>query len=439
MAKTKIDYFFTIFFLLIAAKTSFLYEYNIFWFLFSLSCLGYGFYKNRIYGSDLYVFLGFFGSYLAFIFFRNFAFNHLGIDFLISDLFFILKYILIAYTFCVVFKENTTSLISEVIIKFAALSLILYIFQLIGGGNLLYNIGSTFHNSILPYSGISDTYSNFLFFTYDKMHYFRNSGFVWEPGAYGCFLAIGLLFHFMNNNFVFDRNAIILSVATLTTVSTTAFLAYGVVIFLYYRFNGGIVSLKMVLLFIVAIIIFVNVPFLGEKITTTYEEDVKILDDHEEILNQLDYYSEYGGEVKLNRFSSVIFLYRNFGYQLIFGVSNAYVNLKSSVYGVELNKFNISNGTIDFIAKFGLVGFFFLLFRIGKFIFLQYRKLEYSFYVIFLVLVMNFGEPIFMLPITLIFLFLARFSVIEDDFDEFEDSIEENKEERKIEEKTLKN
>jgi hypothetical protein len=177
----------------------------------------------------------------------------------------------------------------------------------------------------------------------------------------------------------------------------------------------------MALLMIVAVVIFLNVPFLGDKITNTYQEDVKILDDHQEITNQLEYYSEYGGEVKLNRFSSVIFLYRNFGYQLIFGVSNAYINLKSSVYGVEINKFNISNGTIDFIAKFGMVGFVFLLFRIGKFIYLHYQKIEYSLYVIFLVLVMNFGEPIFMLPITLIFLFLARFSVIEEDSNEIED------------------
>ncbi len=418
MEKTKIDYFFTAFFLLISAKTTFLYEFNIFWFLFSISCLSYGLYKKRIYERDLYVFVGFLGLYLAFIIFRNLVVNHLGIQFLISDLFFVLKYVLVAYAFCVVFKKNATVLISEVTIKFAIFSLAMYAFQLIGGGDILYSIGKTFHSSILPYAGLSDTYSNFLLYTYDKLHHFRNSGFVWEPGAYGCFLAIALLFHFMNNNFVFDRNSIILSVTILTTISTTAFLAYGVVMFLYYRYNGGVVSIKMVVFFIVGIIIFLNLPFLGDKISQTYIDDVKILDDYVEITNQLEYYSEFGGEVKLNRFSSAIFLYRNFGYQLILGVSNAYVNLKSSVYGVEISKFNISNGTIDFIAKFGLVGFGYLLFCMGKFIYLHYQKLEYSLYVVLFVLFMNFGEPIFILPITLIFLFLPRFSVIEDDFEE---------------------
>ncbi len=430
MGKSKIDYFFTIFFLLIAAKTSFLYEYDIFWFIFSFSCLGYGFYKQRIYESDLYVFAGFTGLFLAFIIFRNLLFNHLGIDFLISDIYFLLKYILIAYTFCVVFKKRATILISEVIIQFAKISLGLYLFQLVGGGEILFKIGTTFHNNILPYSGLSETYSNFLIFTYDKVHTIRNSGFVWEPGAYGCFLALALLFHFMNNYFHFDKNAIILFIAILTTISTTSYLALGVLMLLYYRYNGGIISFKMIIIFIFGIFIFFSLPFLGDKITNTYQEDVKILDDYEEITNQLEYYSEYGGEVKLNRFSSVIFLYRNFGSQLIFGVSNAYVKLNSTVYGAEISKFNISNGIIDFIVKFGLVGFVFILFRIGKFIYLHYQKAEYSYYIILMTLVMNFGEPLFILPITLIFLFLPRFSVIDDEFDEedqdeFNENIEE--------------
>jgi hypothetical protein len=427
MAKSKIDYFFTIFFLLIAAKTSFVYHYDIFWFIFSFSCLGYGFYKQRIYESDLYVFAGFAGLFFAFIIFRNLLFNHLGNDFLISDIYFLLKYILIAYTFCVVFKKRATILISEVIIQFAKISLGLYLFQLVGGGDILFKIGTTFQNSILPYSGRSDTYSNFLVFTYDKLHSIRNAGFVWEPGAYGCFLAIALLFHFMKNYFSFDRNALILIIAILTTISTTSYLALGVLMLLFYRINGGIISFKLIIIFIFGTFMFFTLPFLGNKISNTYQEDVKILDDYEDITNRLEYYSEYGGEVKLNRFSSVIFLYRNFGAQLIFGVSNAYINLNSTIYGVGISKFNISNGTIDFIAKFGLVGFVFILFRIGKFIYLHYQRVEFSFYIIFMIIVMNFGEPIFILPITLIFLFLPRFSVIDDELDEEdEDEFDEN-------------
>jgi hypothetical protein len=312
-----------------------------------------------------------------------------------------------------VFKEDTTLLVSQVIITLAKISMVLYAFQLVGGGAILFKIGTTFHNNTLPYSGLSDTYSNFLIFTYDKVHTIRNAGFVWEPGAYGCFLVIALLFHFMNNYFKLDKNAIFIIISIITTLSTTAYLALGILMLLYYRFKGGVISFKMIIIFILGIILFFNLPFLGDKIKNTYEEDIKILDDYEEITNQLNYYSEYGGEVKLNRFSSVVFLYQNFGAKLLFGLSNAYVKLKSNVYGVEISNFNISNGIIDFIAKFGLIGFVFLLFRIGKFIYLQYQKIEFSFYIIAMILVMNFGEPLLILPITLIFLFLPKFSVIE--------------------------
>ena len=423
MEKTKLDYFFVFFFLMIAAKTSFIYEYDVFWFIFSASCFSYGLYTQRIYGSDLYRFTIFTAIFLLYIILRNVLFNKLEIIFLISDVFFLLKYILIAYIFCIIFKKNATVLISEVVIFLAKVSLVLYIFQLVGGGNILFKIGETFHNNTLPYSGISATYSNFLIFTYDKLHNIRNSGFVWEPGAFGCFLVIALLFHFMNNYFVIDRNAIILIIATITTISTTAYLALAVLMVLYYRFNDGKISWKMILLSVFGLVLFFNLPFLGDKITNIYEEDVKILEDYEEITNQLAYYDEYGGEVKLNRFSSVIFLYRNFGYQLILGVSNAYINLNSKIFGVGISRFNISNGTIDFIAKFGLVGFAFLLFRMGKFIYLHYQKLEYSLYTVVMILVMNFGEPLLILPITLIFLFLPRFSLIDYDFEEENDEI----------------
>ena len=430
MEKTKYDYFFTAFFLIIAAKTTFLTYYDIFWLFFSISCLSYGLYKRRIYASDLYVFVGFTLIYILYIIFRNTLFNKLDISFLVSDIFFLLKYILLVFIFCIVLKRNATILISEVIIKLAQISLVLYIFQLIGGGEILFRIGTIFHN-LYPFPGNSETYANFLIFTYDKLHSIRNSGFVWEPGAYGCFLTIGLLFHFMNNSFKFDRNAIILTISIFTTISTTAYLAFGVLMLLYYRVNGGTIDIKMIFGISLGIILFFSLPFLRDKIINTYYDDVEALDDHETIINALEYYTENEGEVKLNRFASGLFLYRNFKHQLIFGVSNAYPNVKSSIYGVQIKEFNISNGIIDFIAKFGLFGLIFLLYRVGNFIYIHYYKLEYSTYLIIMMLVMNFGEPLLMLPITLIFLFLPRFSEIEEDDDdeELEDENEYDEEE----------
>lgn len=418
MEKTKADYFFTVFFLLISAKTSFLYEVDMFWFIFSISILSYGFYQRRIYESDLYVFVGFAFAYIGYIVFRNILFNKLDSSYLLSDIYFLLKYIFLAYSYCVVVKKNATSLIAEVVIVLAKISLVLYAFQLAGGGEVLYSIGNAFYRYTLPYPGLNDTFSNFWIFTYDRVHTIRNCGFMWEPGAFGCFLTIALMFHFMNNHFVFDRNAIIVVVAIVTTLSTTAYQAFAILLLVYYRYNGGIISFKMIFIFIIGIYLFMSLPFLGDKIAETYEEDLAMLEDHEGIFNQLNFYEDYGGEVKLNRFSSVKFLYDNFGSKLIFGVSNAYVNLKSKLFDVQISRFNISNGIIDFITKFGLIGFLFALYRIGRFIYLHYLKVEFSIYIVLMILIMNFGSPIFILPMTLLFLFLPKFSVLDEDYEE---------------------
>jgi hypothetical protein len=434
MEKTKVDYIIAFFFLIISSKATFLYHYDAFWMLFILMSLLYGFVQKRIFLRNLYVFAGFGAGYILYMLFRNFAFNHLPPQFIISDIFFLLKFILFSYTFCVVLKENATSLFSEVVIKLAYLSLGLYAFQLVGGGDILYKIGDTFL-SYTPYlPGRSATFSNFFFFTYDKLHVYRNSGFAWEPGAYGCFLVVALFFYLINNNLKIDKNVFILSIALFTTISTTAIMGFAFLVFLIYRARGGKWNYGIISLIIIFGLSFFYLPFLGDKIKETYENDVKVLDDWEAIDWDLDYYYLYGGEFPLNRFASAIFLHRHFENQLIFGVSNAYTNLKSKIYGVEISRFNLSNGIMDFITKFGYLGTIFLLFKFGQFPYKIFGRVEYSLYFIFAFLCLGFGEPIFVLPLSLIFLFLPSLNLI--DFNLVNDSItaesDEEKENREL-------
>jgi hypothetical protein len=413
MKKTKVDYFITFFFLIISGKATFLFHFDIFWFIFILFALSYGFVQKRIYQKDLYIFAGFGLAYIAYVLFRNFAFNKLPLPFLLSDIFFLFKFIFLSYAFCAVLKENATALFSEVVIKLAYLSLGLYAVQLVGGGNLLYKIGDTFMSFTPDFPGRSATFSNFFFFTYDKLHTYRNAGFAWEPGAYGCFLVVALFFYLINNNLKIDKNAIILSIALFTTVSTTAIMGFAFLAFLIYRARGGKWNYGIISFVIIFALSFFYLPFLGDKIQETYENDVKVLDDWETIDWDLDYYYLYGGEFPLNRFSSAIFLHRHFENQLIFGVSNAYVNLKSKIYDVEISRFNLSNGIMDFITKFGYIGMFFLLFKIGQFTYNIFGSVENSIYLILAFLCLGFGEPIFVLPLSLIFLFLPSLNLVD--------------------------
>lgn len=414
MQKNKLDYIITVFFLLICAKSTFIYYSDVAWFIFTVVTLAIGLIQKRIYENDIYIFLGFLGTYFLYILFRYVFLNKLSNDYLISDIFFVFKYILLAYAYVVVMKERIAEVFPQVIAFWSLITLGFYAFQLAGGGKVLFVFGTTIQGMLPPMPTLSETYSNFILFSYDTIHHVRNSGFAWEPGAFGCFLVIGMIIHFINNNYKFDSIAIIMTIAILSTLSTTTYVGFSIIMYLYYRMNGGKVHLGFILFLGIGLIAFFTLPFLGEKIISTYNEDVKMLDDYEELSWELDYYTEIGGEVMLNRFSSWIFLYRHFGWQLIFGVSNAYVNITSSIYGIPINRFNISNGIIDFITKFGLIGFCYVNFRIGKFIYMHTKSLEISFLTVVSIVLLNFGEPIFILPITMMFIFFPNLIILVD-------------------------
>ncbi|WP_133300206.1 O-antigen ligase family protein [Mucilaginibacter terrenus] len=242
-------------------------------------------------------------------------------------------------------------------------------------------------------------YSNILFFTFTQgFHDFSNSGFVWEPGAFGCFLVITLMFHFFLNKFRFDKVAIILIIANITTFSTTNYLGLIVLFFMAYRFRSPKVNIYVLLLVPALILAFVFIPFLGDKIVDTYKEDMRDLN-RLKVLEK--YYHHNRMEIPLNRFSSMVYIYDQFGAKLITGVSNRYNEVLNKSYTV-----NISNGVFDFLAKFGLIGLLYLLIRYVRFCKPYVLRWENIGYCILILLVLSFGEPILFLPIVMMLLFI---------------------------------
>ena len=203
------------------------------------------------------------------------------------------------------------------------------------------------------------------------------------------------------NDFKLNKEAFIITLAILTTVSTTAYLGVFLLFFLRYRvLNKGskVAIIAFAIIFALAI---PNVPFLGDKIVEIYDQDIKDLKRIEQLST---YYDDVQRQIPLNRFASVIFLYEQFDWKLFLGVSNQYDEYYINEYNI-----NISNGIMDFITKFGVVGLFVLLYRFGKVCKVYLRKMEYVLYAILILLILSFGEPILMLPICVIFIFLPTF------------------------------
>jgi hypothetical protein len=171
---------------------------------------------------------------------------------------------------------------------------------------------------------------------------------------------------------------------------------------IYYRGNGGKLSRILLIAAPILTLVAIKVPFLLTKIYELYNQDLHDVE-HMETLDT--FYLKHGGQLPLNRFGSVIYIYRLFGQKLIWGISNAY---QDSV--PQLANVNISNGMIDFFAKFGLIGLIFLLYKYA----VLFKKLvasnELVVYAMLVILILSFGEPILIWQNILAFFFLYHYT-----------------------------
>lgn len=391
-----IYYLVTLLFILVSSAANFLSANDIVWFIILLFFFITAISKKLLLVNNMRHIAVFSLIYLVFIGIRDIAVNNLASEYILSDSIFLFKYIYFAFIYCIIMREKAAAYIVNVIAHLTVISLFFFLIQLTSLREYIYsfsealNLQSAYH---------IDGYTNFILFTYVKgIHDFRNSGFSWEPGAFGCFLIIALMFNLFLNKFKLDKKSYLFIIAIITTISTTDYLALIILLFLVYRYRVPRINWGVVLLLVASGCAFVYIPILGDKILGTYYED---MDDLRRLKYLEIFYKRNNSQIPLNRFSSMMYIYQTFGPQLILGVSNKYDVIVNSRFNI-----NISNGVFDFLAKFGLVGFLPLIYKYAKFCLDNLKKYEYTVYCVLALLVIGFGEPILFLPIVLMFIFL---------------------------------
>jgi hypothetical protein len=394
---TAMYYLVTLLFIILSGRATFMDDMNICWFLVDGIFLWLALEKNRLLKRDISLFVKFSIVYLTFCTLRAVFLIHLPLRYWASDVIFLFKWVLPSFLFCVILREKAVEYLAKVIYHLAVLSIFVYCLQLISG-NAVYSFGKMLN---LPYPHFNG-YVNMIFFTYVKQHPFQNAGFSWEPGAFGFFLIIGILLNFFSNNFTFDKKAKWMSLAAITTLSTTTYIAFMFVILLYFRARG--VKFAKLLFFIIPILLVfaVSLPFLFDKISLIYSMDMQDLKNIETLKQT---YLRMGQIMPLNRFGSMFFLLDRLGINLVWGVSNIY---RQTI--PILKNTGLSNGIFEFFAQFGMIGMAFLLFKSYK----LFRKLsgsaEISVYALVIILILGFGECIFVTSIMLSFLFLYHYT-----------------------------
>lgn len=103
----------------------------------------------------------------------------------------------------------------------------------------------------------------------------RNSGPFWEPGAFGGYLMLALMFNTLLHHTLFRKENLIYLAAILTTFSTTTYLAvlfFSMAYFLIGIKNPVIKWGSLVIFLLIAFISFQKIDFLGEKISKELKE-----------------------------------------------------------------------------------------------------------------------------------------------------------------------
>ena len=386
-------YVVTLVFLLISAKASVLFFEDIFWFLLMFYILikkGNEIIKNK---SSVNYFFGLAVSFIVLSLLQYFL-NTPSLEFFFSNLLFLFKYILLTYLVACYLKEKYLSYLIKVMRHLAIIGLCMYALQLINF-DIVYSTG-TYITSLYSKANPDPGTKNLLFFNLSAYHNIRNSGFAWEPGAYGCFLVVTLFLSLIRNKFKFQKDQILFLISILTTLSTTAYLGVLVVLISYFRARK-VKKITMLFYFLPVILIGLNLSFLSDKIQLQIFNDMDMIDN---LSQRNDFYSQEGLKMPLNRFASMIFIISQFGYKLIWGMGNKYESYYMNEFAV-----NLSNGDFDFIARFGLIGLFFYLKRSFNF-FKTYINSETAFYAILILLILGYAENILLLPFFFVFVFL---------------------------------
>jgi hypothetical protein len=262
----------------------------------------------------------------------------------------------------------------DVVYILGLISLPLYLIQLVNY-DLIYNIMSLIN--IAPAQHTNLGWVHIGFFTIDPTGMSRNSGFMWEPGAFGAFLSIALIINVIINDFRFNKKMFVLFIIILTTISTTAYIVMFLIalsVVIKPRIKYLVLSIPVL---IISVFLFISLPFLKDKIIFTF-------------YNQENYMSFIEGQdVKngksIGRYAGAMIELNNFAERPVFGWG---FQQEYKQQGLN-DDFGNPNGLSVLLGKFGIVGisfFFASTFLTLKKLSLN-RYIPVGFFIIILILI----------------------------------------------------
>ncbi len=234
---------------------------------------------------------------------------------------------------------------------------------------------------------------SWIIFNFNNNGIDRNSGFMWEPGAFAAILAITISVSLTRSNFKINRHLVICFIALITTFSTTGYLALGIVaIYMLLNINKKywIMAVPVV---IGALYFIANLNFISKKIISQYESRFDVI----------NYAGDYGelDVVSLGRFGSMMADIEDFKKHYLIGIGLQNKEQTQSVYNELLH----TNGLTIYMVMFGSLGLLLLIYNLSKtfYIFTNHFKAKGYFLLASLILLVSFSNPVLVTPLFLSF------------------------------------
>lgn len=311
--------------------------------------------------------------------------------------------IFLGYLIVIYFKNSFFEKFEKLVTFLALISLPLFIIQIIYPD--FYNIFDSISNSVLSEERTGQYYSDshghkYLFiFLFNSWGPLRNSGFMWEPAAFGAVLSWAIIFNIIRNNFRINHRLVILVITALSTFSVGTYVyLIGILMVLALK-NYKSTSIRILIFLVIFIFLGSQLNFISEN------RDMMSFKIEAEVSHRERALSGEASETEISRLTAFYidfsyFLDWPFGYGL------------SADRGPEMKYLGSSpNGLMKSLVTWGIFGFLLIILSIKnliKFIGITYSNNLSLFYIWSLTILFMIplsGNPFYNQPLLFSLLF----------------------------------
>lgn len=267
--------------------------------------------------------------------------------------------ILTGYFIVYSLKDKFVEYYHNLLFILALISIVLFIIQILDIN--LYSVFEKFSDLVLNsdrrrpgVEGISHKY--LIFYLVNGWATNRNSGFMWEPAAFGAVLAWAMIFNLFIYKFKINIKLIVLLIALLTTYSVGAYTYLLLLLVIYLLENKFNIKYYFIIISFIGLGLYI--------LTKTHLLDTQF----EMMLNKVDNEPEQIDEVMknenlYNRVSRVVGFYTNWEYFKAFPIGYGFIESKGQYNLLAMTP----NGFMVIMVRWGILGsgLIFFLFRYG--------------------------------------------------------------------------